>query len=384
MDAYFQHLNQVLRQVGTGLPQLIVDLPTLQQNLECARHILPVNLKPRLVVKSLACMELLKLCSSTLNTQRLMLFHLPHLSIVLDEFPQADILFGKPMPIQALQRMPISQFKNCPSQVQWLIDSQVRLQQYLDFAVQHELCLNINIEIDVGLHRGGVKTNTELAELLSVIQQHPTQLKLSGLMGYDAHVSKIPSIIQAADKTYQQSQQSYQQFKDFIRSDYLALYHEDLCWNGGGSPSFAFHCQQSVCNDLSFGSMLLKPQDFDLNSLAQFQSALWIATPILKLLPQPSLPQLEWLDRWSKGYQAAFIYGGYWRAAYVYPKGSKPHALYGRSSNQEMVKIPKSTEIQIDDYVFLKPTQSESIIPQFAQLFAYDLQKLVAWESFRE
>lgn len=384
MDAYFLQLNRVLQQVGTGMPQLIVDIQALNQNLQLVQQQLPLSLNARLVVKSLACLELLKYCSTQLNTQRFMLFHLPHVNTLFSAFPEADILFGKPMPIQALKNLEVLELKRTQSQVQWLIDSARRLQQYLDLAVQYELCLNINIEIDVGLHRGGVKTTEELAELLTLIQQHPAQLKFSGLMGYDAHVSKIPTIIQSADKTYQQSQQSYQQFKAFIRSDFPDLYHDNLCWNGGGSPSFRFHCQHSVCNEVSFGSMLLKPQDFDLASLESFQSALWIATPILKLLPHASLPQLEWLDRCAKGNQAAFIYGGYWRANYVYPKGSKPHLLYGRSSNQELVQIPKAAEVHVDDYVFLRPTQSESIIPQFAALHAYENGRVLAWENFRE
>lgn len=54
----------------------------------------------------------------------------------------------------------------------------------------------------------------------------------------------------------------------------------------------------------------------------------------------------------------------WWRDAdYVYPKGAHPHLLYGRSSNQELVNVSKTTQIDVDDYVFLRPTQSEAIIP---------------------
>ena len=222
MDAYFQQLNRVLQQAGTGMPQLIVDIQALNQNLQLVQQQLPSSLNARLVVKSLACLALLKHCSMQLNTQRFMLFHLPHLNTLFSVFPEADILFGKPMPIQALKNVEVLELKRTQSQVQWLIDSVARLQQYLDFAVQHQLRLNINVEIDVGLHRGGVKTTEELAELLTLIQQHPVRLKFSGLMGYDAHVSKIPVIIQSADRAYQQSQQSYQQLKEFQISLFTA------------------------------------------------------------------------------------------------------------------------------------------------------------------
>ncbi len=52
-------------------------------------------------------------------------------------------------------------------------------------------------------------------------------------------------------------------------------------------------------------------------------------------------------------------------------KKSRPHVLYGRSSNQEMLQVPIQCDIHVDDYVFIRPTQSEAIIPQFAQLYVY-------------
>jgi D-serine deaminase-like pyridoxal phosphate-dependent protein len=64
---------------------------------------------------------------------------------------------------------------------------------------------------------------------------------------------------------------------------------------------------------------------------------------------------------------------------FIYPEKSKQHRSYGRSSNQEMLLVPKSCEIDRDDYVFLRPTQSEAIIPQFAQLYAYAEGKFEAW-----
>ncbi|WP_180164418.1 alanine racemase [Acinetobacter sp. YH12049] len=383
MDAYFQQLNTLLKQNGTGMPQLIVDVDALNHNLVITQQQIPHSLHPRLVVKSLACMALLQHCATQLKTQRFMLFHFAHLKTLFESMPQADVLFGKPMPIQALKHADKAVLQATQSQVQWLIDSEQRLAQYLKFAEQHQLCLRINIEIDVGLHRGGLKTIDELKAILDVIVQHPQHLKFSGLMGYDAHVAKIPRLIQSAEQTYQQSQKSYQQFKAYVQQHYPTLCDEHTCWNGGGSPSFSFHCQQSVCNEVSFGSMLLKPADFELKNLHAFQSALWLATPVLKVLPRTELPQLEWLSRWAKS-QAVFIYGGYWRGDYVYPQGSQPHALYGRSSNQELVQIPQTSSIDIDDYIFLRPAQSEMIIPQFAQLWLYQSDQLIALETFRE
>ncbi|MDR6629269.1 D-serine deaminase-like pyridoxal phosphate-dependent protein [Acinetobacter lwoffii] len=244
--------------------------------------------------------------------------------------------------------------------------------------------MHVNIEIDVGLHRGGVQTQQQFIALMKLIQHNAAYLKLSGLMGYDAHVAKLPKILKSPDKSYQQSQQMYQQYKTMIQQQFPNLWHEGLCFNGGGSPTFMQHCQQSVCNDMAFGSMLLKPTDFDLENLSALSCALWIAAPILKVLPYSQIPGLELLNHLPHQYKAVFIYGGYWRADYIYPEKSRPHVLYGRSSNQEMLQVPIQCDIHVDDYVFIRPTQSEAIIPQFAQLYAYTEGKFLQWQTFRE
>ena len=113
-------------------------------------------------------------------------------------------------------------------------------------------------------------------------------------MGYDAHVAKLPKFLKDL-KSYQQSQQIYQQFKLTLQQQFPDLWHENLCFNGGGSPTFMQHCQQSICNDLAFGSMLLKPSDFDLK-ISALKCALWIATSILKVLPYSQIPGLEMLN----------------------------------------------------------------------------------------
>lgn len=200
---YFQQLTQDLKQQGTGAPQLILDVKTYQHNLDYVQSKLSVQLKPRLVVKSLTSILLLKLASQKLNTQRFMVFHLPHIAEILQAFDQADILLGKPMPIRAVELF----YQSTTQQnihIQWLIDDVARLQQYLQFAQQFNLSLNINIEIDVGLHRGGVQNSQQFVALLQLIQQHSRHLKLAGLMGYDAHVAKLPKIIKSPEKSYQQ------------------------------------------------------------------------------------------------------------------------------------------------------------------------------------
>ena len=395
MDHFYQQLNQDLKNLGGGVPQLVIDQQRLSQNVHYVLSQLQqaAHLQPRLVVKSLANMELLQYLSQRLHTQRLMVFHIAHLHRLLEVFPQADMLLGKPMPIQAVRTFYQQHKPTMQGRIQWLVDQLPRLQQYRQLAQQLNMCMDISIEIDVGLHRGGINHPDLLEQMLKEIQQYPQYLHLAGLMGYDAHVTKVPGLISKADLTYQNSQAQYQRYIDVIRQKAPSLWSEQLCLNGGGSPTFSFHVKQSVCNDLSFGSMLLKPTDFDLPHLTALQPALFIAAPVLKNLAKIQLPGMELLDKFNLPslYQGVFIYGGYWMGQYVYPEGSKPHMLYGRSTNQELVCVPKAYPVSLDDHIFLRPSQSEVVIPQFEHTYLYcagqgvvQEAELIAWNNFRE
>jgi D-serine deaminase-like pyridoxal phosphate-dependent protein len=385
MSKYFKTLNAALQQANFALPMLMIDQERLDANLALVKKMLTAKVQPRLVVKSLGSIELITYITNALSCNHFMVFHLPHLPIVLNTFPHADILFGKPMPIAAVRtfyEQACTNPQTTDAQIQWLIDSNARLEQYLEFAKTANLRLSVNIEIDIGLHRGGISNMNEFKSLLKLIDENPHQLHLSGFMGYDAHVGKIPTAIKSVAQSYQQSQQHYQQYIDCLKNDFPTLYHPALCFNSAGSPTFSLHAAQSVCNDLSFGSMLLKPTDFDLPTLEHFQPAFWIATPVLKKLNTTQIPGLEILNRLHSK-EALFVYGGNWMAKYVYPEGAKTNALYGRSSNQELVNIPSKSEIEVDDFVFLRPTQSEAIISQFEQIWLYHDQQFTRWTTFR-
>ena len=154
--------------------------------------------------------------------------------LILENFSAADLLLGKPIPAQVAHAFYAQNSAWTNANIQWLIDTKERLLQYLEIAKDYAISLHVNIEIDVGLHRGGVQSETQFAEMLSVIQQYPQYLKLSGLMGYDAHVTKIPSIIKKPDQAYQESQQIYLNYQKVIQTQFPALWNSDLCFNGGG------------------------------------------------------------------------------------------------------------------------------------------------------
>ncbi len=88
------------------------------------------------------------------------------------------------MPAQAARTFYAQNSTWAKANIQWLIDT--KRTAVAVFRDSRRLChklLQVNIEIDVGLHRGGVQSETQFAEMLSVIEQYPLYLKPSRLDG---------------------------------------------------------------------------------------------------------------------------------------------------------------------------------------------------------
>lgn len=378
-DAYFQALNRELQRQGPMRPALLIDLDRLDHNIEVVRQFLTRSGKQvRLVEKSLPAPELLRYIGERLTTRRLMSFHQPFLNEDARRFPEADILLGKPLPVRSAQlfyqahRGPFEPAR----QLQWLIDTPARLHQYLALAQGLGTRLRINIELDVGLHRGGVGDQQVLGQLLQLIAANPQHLEFAGFMGYDPFVGmNLPALLGSQDELLAKVLALYQGHVDFTRQHFAALWHDQLTLNTAGSPSYQAHAQETLSNEVAIGTGLLKPSHYDLPSLAAHVPAVYIATPVLKrtgALRIPALDEKSQLLSWwdVNRRETLFIYGGNWQADLLSPAGLQLSGLYGRSSNQELLNGSPAVGLEVDDQVFLRPTQSESVLLQFGDLLA--------------
>ena len=137
-DLYFQSLDNSLKQAGIHYPSLIIDKQRLDQNIDHLLQVINQGYQLRIVAKSLPSVPMLRYIMRRTGSNRLMSFHLPFLIHLIQEIPEADILLGKPMPIRAVKafydwkQTSLSSF-NDSQQLQWLVDSLERLQEYQDF-----------------------------------------------------------------------------------------------------------------------------------------------------------------------------------------------------------------------------------------------------------
>ena len=381
MQEQFRNYQKALQTTGRSIPRLLIDLDLLDQNIAALQQMTPEGMELRLVVKSLPSTGLIEYLQEKLNTNRLMVFHQPFLSEISAHLAgtaaaKTDILLGKPMTSDTAayyyRNVPSSESFNPFHQVQWLIDTEQRLMEYLELAMGlgcgvSSPRLRLNLEIDVGLHRGGFANLNNLRSALALLEANQDSLVFSGLMGYDPHVVKIPRILRSRQKLQRAANQFYEECKHLIRDAYPVLWHEHLCFNGAGSPTLALHQQDSPLSEVSAGSALLKPTTFDLPTLSNFEPACFISAPVLKTFPNTTIPGVEFLPNKQP---SCFIYGGYWKADYHFPVGAKENKLFGASTNQSLVNVPKGTSISVGDYVFLRPQQSEFVMLQFGDILA--------------
>lgn len=380
--ASFVALNALLREVGSGVPRLVVDLNRIDQNLAALTELhAPEDL--RIVAKSLPSPQLLNYVLKKLGHQKLMVFHLPFLLQIVERFPGADILMGKPLPVAAMRRFYRARAANefdDMRQLQWLVDSNDRLMQMVALSRDVGRQISVSIELDIGMHRGGARNKEELTAMLDTIRAYHEQLRLRGFMGYDAHVPKAP-LPHTAGHALRRAKKRYAELLEFAFAGWSELEEGDWCVNGAGSPTITLHHEESPLNDYSVGSALVKPTHFDLPSLENFEPATWIAAPIIKRLEGVRIPFIEKFP--SRGRDTLFIYGGKWMAEPCWPDGLAESTMYGVSSNQQMFTVPRGSEVGMDDFIFLRPTQSEAVMLQFGDLFVVRADRHIGdWAVF--
>jgi D-serine deaminase-like pyridoxal phosphate-dependent protein len=376
-DEYFRALNEELKKNGPMRPCMLIDLDRMDRNLDLVTQTLRRGGKHyRIVEKSLPSHELIRYVAGRSGTKRLMSFHQPFLNIDAEAFPDFDTLMGKPLPVHSASLF-YEKLKGSfdPSrQLQWLIDTPVRLQQYLELAKGLGTRLRANIEIDVGLHRGGVDNNTTLGQMLDLIAANPQQLEFAGFMGYDGHVGLgVPRILGTVEELFAKVMAIYQGFVDYTRGQHPKLWNDSLTLNTGGSPSYKLHEAEKISTEVCVGTALLKPTHYDLETLAGHVPAAFIATPVLKATGPVMIPALDGESKvfswWDVNQRETFyIYGGYWLAEYESPKGLRLNTALGHSANQENVTGSAAVGLHVDDQVFLRPAIAEGLLLQFGDL----------------
>ena len=366
--AYFGRLSAALAEAELHRPVLLIDRDRLDANIEVIRRALGSGPALRIVDKSLPSIPLLQHILTRCRTARVMSFHLPVTLAVLSAFPDVEVLYGKPVPIGALKaglrHLSPAALEDFLRRAVFLIDSMERLDEYSALAGQMGKTVRIAFEVDVGMHRGGFETPLALVAAVARVPD-AGGLSIDGLMAYEAHIPQLPRLLGGAHERAR--------VEDRI-AGFAAVLPQQMrrIINTGGSKTALTYRNPGAANEVSMGSAFVKPTDFDVAPLADLQPAAFIAAPILKVgkmrLPgPPAMTRLmQAIGRFPK--KGCFLYGGKWMAKPVYPGGLRENALWGLSSNQQMMALPDGSTAKTGDFAFFRPTQSETVLQGFSAI----------------
>lgn len=359
-----------LVEAGIGWPRFIIDRDRLDANITAVMQQAEGE-RLRIVLKSLPCPKLVERIMARTASRKLMVFHLPFLIAAAERWPQADLMLGKPLPAAAVEafygRIGSESGFDPRRNLHWLVDTPERVRAHAAIARRHDIRMQVVVELDVGLHRGGVETAAALDALLAEIARAGDRLVLTGFMGYDAHAGKsVPWLSRRT--AVERANRRYRDLVAHARAQHPGLVPDEPLLNGGGSPTFMSHGDRhSPLTEVAVGSVFVKPAEFDLPQLAPFEPACWIAAPVLKRLRGVRLPFLEWAGALSRR-DTIFVYGGRWPARPCWPDGMRDSPLYGPSFNQQFMTVPRSAPVAVNEFVFLRPLQSESVMRSLGPL----------------
>ena len=380
--AYFAQMSAALKRAGIAEPTLVIDRQRLEANIATAREALaPTGLGLRVVSKSLQAPALLDAVLAGCATDRLMVFN----GVMLDEMvrmhPTFDILLGRPLPAAQVEAF-VRRHGAKPAAAahpQWLVDTPARLAQYAAIARARAAPMRVSLEIDVGLHRGGLPDAAAVAAMIDLAEAEPL-ITVTGLMGYDAHVPGVarPEAEMARVKARYAAARA-------VLVARLGGDSASYTLNAAGSPTWRLHLDGTPANEVSIGSAFVKPMNFDYGALRGHLPAAFIAQPVLKVMDQALVPDIERFADLINGLnpnsrRGVFVYGGYGDAEPVSPPGLAFSPLYGGRS---MLTASDKVDLSPDDFVFFRPRESEGVFLQFGDIAVYDGAEIAErWPTF--
>jgi len=357
---------------GRGQPIGILDLAAVDQNLALLADFGQRNgMAVRPALKSFRSARLAGYVIQRLPEPRGLIFDLMKVDEVVAHSPQGtDLLMGYPPSFGEVadhlaRRPPRGQR---PHTLRILIDS-LPLAEHIGRLVQstpRRLPIDVALEFDVGMGRGGMNDEAELGGVLSVLRANRRALRLGAVLGYDGHATL------RGDASYRravagQAQSAYNGLLAALAERNDGLYDpETLVRNGPASSNYR-NWVGGPANEMSPGSAILRAGyldgGFDTDGLAH---ALHAAGPVRRITSDhPSVPVTgETPPDASEMEIIVNAAGGAGEVAR--PAGARGDDLSGGG---DALVVPKGS-VDLGDYVLYRPTQSEDGIRRFNTLTA--------------
>jgi D-serine deaminase-like pyridoxal phosphate-dependent protein len=376
--------NEELRAKAGGRETSLVDLDAVDNNLELVGRSLGSGIALRLVAKSLPCIQLLEYMMVTACTNRIMAFSEGMVRDLLCRFgSDVDILLGRPASVEAAARTfatldtRSSGGANPAGGVRWLVDTAERMQQYADLAAERGSPINISVEIDVGLRRGGARDDDELLAMLSIIDGS-SMLQFTGFMGYEGHVPFAPTGANP-DIEFDNVQQRYADFVEAGRAAYPAMFDGPLIFNSGGSRTYHYYTDDldTPVNEVAMGSAFFYPGNFSNIPETELRRATFLGTPVLKRIDPAEAPFapgfLPTLAEDDPSLEVSYVtVAGAFPGEQLYPEGLVVNpvtssvdegggGVVNLLSNQAEWLGSRQVPLEVGDFIFYHPWEGDGV-----------------------
>ena len=373
--------NATLRASAAGRESALVDLDAVDHNLRLVGERLGSKFALRLGAKSLPSLQLLEYMMLATCTNRIMAFSEGMVRDLLLRFgSDVDILLGRPAPVEALARTfttldELGEGPNPTGSVRWLVDTPERMREFAAFAAERGERVNVSVEIDVGLHRGGARTTDQLLAMLRILDESGL-LRFTGFMGYEGHVPFVPLDRGSPAAEFEAVQRRYADFVRVGREAYPALFEGPLVFNSGGSRTYHSYTDDldTPVNEVAMGSAFFYPSNFHNLPDTALRTATFFATPVLKRLdPAESYPDPEYLPGLAAAqpdYEVWYVMvSGGFPGDRRYPAGlvntptstSDPTRIVNMMPNQGRWLGARDVPLGVGDFIFYQPWEADAV-----------------------
>jgi D-serine deaminase-like pyridoxal phosphate-dependent protein len=360
------------REVGGGYPVLLLDLAALDQNVhvvvDFARR---QNWAVRPALKSFRSPELVGYVLRRLPQPRGLVFNLSEVDPIVAAAPRGtDLMTGYPPTVGELRgylgrRPPRGQRRH---RLRILVDSVPLMEELLRAArtTRRRLPLDVALELDVGMGRGGINDRDELRACLELLRSDRRRLRLGAVLGYDGHAT-LTGTRAYRQIVAAQAKSAYRRHLDDLARLGSDLFDErTLIRNGPGSSNYR-NWPGGPVNEISPGSAFLLAgylsRGFDTEGLVP---ALAMGGAVRRITgDHPSLP-LTGTTLPNSRQQEIIVQAIGDPGELAYPPGAGGDDLSGGG---DALAVPKGS-VALGDYVLYRPIQTEVGIQRFDAIVA--------------
>ncbi len=239
-----------------------------------------------------------------------------------------------------------------------------------------DICCAVSLGgLQVGAHRSSIRTPEQAAALAASAAKEP-QVRLVGLMFYDAQIAGVPDTGPHIRWMKQRSWGELTRRRAAVRR--AVEDHADLEFvNAGGTGSLHWFQDDGVVTELAAGSGLFAPTLFDRYDGAEHRPAAFFVSPVVRK------PAEDVVVAAFGGYIASGPVGSSRTPTVAFPSGLKPFTHEGFGEVQTPLRGPAARGMRIGDPVWFRHAKAGEMCERFDEVLLVDGEQIRRIPTYR-